>query len=331
MARTAGALYLCGALLVALSLVFVHPESANTTGLLAMMAVAVVTGIALLALAEHVPQALLHVAGAVAAVCISLCVYFAGIAAGIYPGMYVWLILYTACFFPGWPAIGHLAWVLVNYGIVLAVVDNSVGFSGVTRFVSSAFVFGVASLTVSWLVAGRRRTMRELQHEVAIREELERRLQELADQDHLTGLSNRRRLERESAREIAEARRRGAPLTVAMIDIDGFKLLNDTAGHAEGDELLKNAAYAWTGVLRAHDLLARVGGDEFVAVLTDCGEEQATAVLERMRAVMPGGQTCSIGLAEVGTDEVFGDALARADAMLYRAKRSGRDQVAATR
>ena len=184
---------------------------------------------------------------------------------------------------------GHLAWVLVNYGVVLVLVDNSAGFSPVTRLLSTAFVLGVASVTVSWLVAGRRRTMNELQHEVAIREELERQLQELADQDHLTGLSNRRRLERESAREIAEARRRGVPLTVAMIDIDGFKLLNDTAGHAEGDELLKTAAYAWSGVLRAHDLLARVGGDEFVAVLTGCGEEQATAVLERMRAAMPPG------------------------------------------
>jgi diguanylate cyclase (GGDEF)-like protein len=214
---------------------------------------------------------------------------------------------------------------------VLVLVDNSAGFSPITRLLSTAFVLGVASVTVSWLVAGRRRTMNELQHEVAIREKLERQLQELADQDPLTGLSNRRRLERESAREIAEARRRGVPLTVAMIDIDGFKLLNDTAGHAEGDELLKNAAYAWTGVLRAHDLLARVGGDEFVAVLTDCGEEQATGVLERMRAAMPGGQTCSIGVAELSPEEVFGDALARADAMLYRAKRSGRDQVAATR
>jgi len=331
MARTAGVLYLCGAALVAMSLVFVHPASADVTGLLTLVAVAVVTGAALIAFADRVPQPLLHVTGALAATCTALCVLFAGVAAGIYPGLFVWLVLYTACFFPGWPAIGHLAWVLLNYGVVLVVLDNSAGFSAVTRLLSTAFVLGVASVTVSWLVAGRRRTMNELQHEVAIREELERRLQELADQDPLTGLSNRRRLERESTREIAEARRRGVPLTVAMIDIDGFKLLNDTAGHAEGDELLKDAAYAWTGVLRAHDLLARVGGDEFVAVLTDCGEDQATAVLERLRAAMPRGQTCSIGVAEVGPDEVFGDALARADAMLYRAKRSGRDQVAATR
>ena len=264
--------------------------------------------------------------GALAATCTSLCVLFAGVAAGIYPGLYVWLILYTACFFPGRPALGHLGWVLLNYGVVLAVVDNSAGFSSVTRFLSTAFVLGVACVTVSWLVAGRRRTMAELEHEVAIREELERQLQKLADHDHLTGLSNRRRLERESAREVAEARRHDRPLTVAMIDIDGFKQVNDSAGHAEGDELLKDIALAWSEVLRTHDLLARVGGDEFVAVLTDCGADQATEVLERMRVAMPGGQTCSIGVAELGAEEGFAETLARADAMLYR----GQAQPAAT-
>ena len=329
MARTAGVLYLCGAALVAMSLVLVHPTSADMTGLVAMVAIATLTGIALFVFAEHVPQPLLHVTGALAATCTSLCIVFAGIAAGIYPGMYMWLILYTACFFPGWPALGHLTWVLVNYGVVLAVVDNSAGFSSVTRFFSSAFVFGVASVTVSWLVAGRRRTMSQLEHEVEIREELERQLQKLADHDHLTGLGNRRRLERDSAREVAEARRHDRPLTVAMIDIDGFKQVNDSAGHAEGDELLKEIAFAWSDVLRTHDLLARVGGDEFVVVLSDCDADQATEVLERMRAAMPGGQTCSIGVAELGAGEGFTDTLARADAMLYRAKRSGRDRVAA--
>ena len=106
MARTASVLYLCGAALVAMSLVLLHPASADMTGLLAMVAIATLTGIALFVFAERVPQWILHVAGALAATCTSLCVLFAGVAAGIYPGLYVWLILYTACFFPGWPALG---------------------------------------------------------------------------------------------------------------------------------------------------------------------------------------------------------------------------------
>lgn len=329
MSRVAGVLYLCGALLVGVSLLLVHPESADTTALLVLVAIAVVTGTCLIAFSKHVPLPLLHLTGVLATTCTSLCVVFAGVVAGIYPGMFLWIVLYNACFFPGWKAFAHLGWILVSYGIVLAAVDNSAGFSPVTRFLSTAFVLGVACVTVSWLVASRRRSMVELELEVAKRQELERQLQDLADTDHLTGLINRRRLERDSAREIAQARHHGQAVTVAMIDIDGFKQLNDTAGHAEGDQLLKSVAETWGLILRRDDLLARVGGDEFVAVLSGCGTGEAAVVLDRLRTMMPPGQTCSIGIAEVGPDESFEDTLGRADSMLYEAKRAGRDRVAA--
>jgi diguanylate cyclase (GGDEF)-like protein len=329
MSRVAGALYLCGALLVGLSLLLVHPESADTTAMLILIAIATATGVALIALARHVPVLLLQLTGLVASTCTALCVVFAGVASGIYPGMFLWIVLYNACFFPGWRAFAQLGWILVNYGVVLAVVESSAGFSPVTRFLSTAFVLGVACVTVSWLVSSRRESMRELEAEVAKRKELERQLQDLADTDHLTGLSNRRRLERDSARELRIARRYGRPVTVAMIDIDGFKELNDTAGHAEGDELLKAVAETWQVILRKEDLLARIGGDEFVVVLSGCAEDEATVVLDRLRRMMPPGQTCSIGIAQVRGDEPFDGVLARADRALYGAKRAGRDRVLA--
>ncbi len=328
MARVAGVLYLCGALLVGLSILLVHPESANTTALLVLVGVAAVTGTGLLVFAAHVPLPLLHLTGVLATACTSLCVVFAGVAAGIYPGMFLWILLFNACFFPGWKAYAHLGWILLTYGIVLAALDNSAGFSSITRFLSTAFVLSVACVTVSWLVASRRRSMQALEVEVAKREQLERQLQDLADTDHLTGLSNRRRLERDSAREISAARRNGHTVTVAMIDIDGFKQHNDTLGHAEGDELLKAVADTWRVILRREDLLARVGGDEFVVVLSGCGKGEASVALDRLRTMMPPGQTCSIGVAEVGADESFADALNRADATLYEAKRAGRNRVA---
>lgn len=160
------------------------------------------------------------------------------------------------------------------------------------------------------------------------REELLGRVQEMATHDSLTGLPNRRVLEEQLPREMARARRSRSPLCVAIVDIDHFKAYNDTHGHLAGDEVLRECARAWDGALRGEDTIVRFGGEEFLVLLPGTDPEEAAEVVERLRERTPMGRTCSAGLASWDFAESADDLLGRADAALYLAKASGRDQLA---
>jgi diguanylate cyclase (GGDEF)-like protein len=161
------------------------------------------------------------------------------------------------------------------------------------------------------------------------RDRLLDQLHGLAHTDTLTGLGNRRAWELELERGLAHASRSGEPLSLAVIDIDNFKDINDRQGHAEGDSLLIEAARRWSDVLRAEDVLARIGGDEFAVLMPACAEREAAAVIARMRAGMPEPHSCSVGLATWDGSESEDSLIRRADTALYQAKRNGRDRVAA--
>ena len=167
-----------------------------------------------------------------------------------------------------------------------------------------------------------------VQAAVAIeRADLNQRLTELARTDPLTGLVNRRALAEILDREIERARR-GQRLSVVMLDLDRFKRFNDRFGHPVGDQLLEAAARAWCDVTRGGDVLGRYGGEEFLAILADCSRELATEVAERMRSVVPMGQTVSVGVASWSPDDDAASLVSRADKALYRAKEAGRNRVA---
>jgi diguanylate cyclase (GGDEF)-like protein/PAS domain S-box-containing protein len=157
------------------------------------------------------------------------------------------------------------------------------------------------------------------------------RLEDMARTDALTGLANRRVWDEQLANEMARAKRHGYPLAVALLDIDHFKALNDEHGHHAGDRLLVDAAAAWSADIRDGDVLARWGGEEFVLALPACGLDDGIALLEHLRALVPGGQTCSAGVAQWDGSETADRLLARADAALYRAKETGRDRTVADR
>jgi diguanylate cyclase (GGDEF)-like protein/PAS domain S-box-containing protein len=159
------------------------------------------------------------------------------------------------------------------------------------------------------------------------RADLLARMESMARSDVLTGLPNRREWSERIAAEMSRARRHEYPLCIAVLDIDFFKRVNDTLGHQAGDELLRDAARAWRGALRDVDLLARWGGEEFAVALPACDLDHAMEVVERLRAVMPGTQTCSAGVACWDGRESADAVLARADAALYRAKDHGRDRA----
>lgn len=162
-----------------------------------------------------------------------------------------------------------------------------------------------------------------------------------AAHDMLTGLANRRRAEERLAAELARARRLHTPLSVLLLDLDHFKLINDRWGHAAGDQVLVATADALQGSLRGADLATRYGGEEFLAILPDTGPEAALEVAERIRTEIEGLEvpangdtlraTTSIGIASLVGEETADALVARADAALYQAKQAGRNRcVAAT-
>ena len=176
-----------------------------------------------------------------------------------------------------------------------------------------------------------RRAIRLLALEAAIaidRGELLGRLEIAARTDDLTGLLNRRAWDEELGREIARADRSGAALCVAILDLDRFKLYNDTHGHQAGDLFLKQLSGVWSQRLRTGDILARYGGEEFALALPGTNLEHAQQMLDRLREALPEDQTCSAGVCQWDGEETAERLTARADTLLYAAKAAGRNRIA---
>jgi diguanylate cyclase (GGDEF)-like protein len=149
----------------------------------------------------------------------------------------------------------------------------------------------------------------------------------LARDDGLTGLPNRRTWDFELARACAASRQDGEPLHVALLDLDHFKVFNDSYGHPTGDLLLQEATAAWRAALPPEAFLARYGGEEFTVMFRGPDTAEAHAAVERLRVLTPLRQTFSAGIARWDSAEEPAAVLARADAALYEAKRTGRDRV----
>ncbi len=164
--------------------------------------------------------------------------------------------------------------------------------------------------------------------DVTDRKQIEEELHFLARHDQLTGLANRRKFEEDLGRHLARTRRYGWRGALLSVDLDGLKSVNDSRGHAAGDDLLKLAAQRMSHVLRTSDVLARLGGDEFAILLPEADPLNARAVAEKIAKALaapePDGTApiASIGVAtieeQIGAEELF----ARADRALYAAKRA---------
>jgi two-component system, cell cycle response regulator len=163
--------------------------------------------------------------------------------------------------------------------------------------------------------------------------------------DALTGVFNRRYVDRRLLEEIARARRQSYPVSFMYIDIDHFKRVNDTVGHGGGDEVLREVANRIKAELRLSDALARFGGEEFVVLLIDADLESATYVGERIRAGIAASMielshgvkvsiTASVGVSslaqvpgDVSPEEQATQLIEQADEALYQAKEGGRNRV----
>ena len=165
-----------------------------------------------------------------------------------------------------------------------------------------------------------------------------RRIEELAELDELTGSYNRRCIMRMLDEEIARSRRIAAPCSVALIDLDWFKRINDAYGHPTGDEVLRTFAITTFANIRTIDRFGRYGGEEFLLVLPDTSTDSAAQILERLRRIIAdldwsafsAGMrvTISAGVTTLRPDETPDTFLARADSALYSAKAKGRNRIA---
>jgi diguanylate cyclase (GGDEF)-like protein len=208
-------------------------------------------------------------------------------------------------------------------------------------------VLGVASIATGLLMAGLllwNRTLRRavsqrtqaLQQELAERHRLEERLRQLAEHDPLTGLLNRAALTEALRRSLALAARQKWSVAVMFIDLDDFKAINDTMGHAAGDEVLRQVAQRLSGCLRESDLLGRLGGDEFIVVAEALHDGPRNAIeladklmLQMKRPYFVDGRALSTGFsAGIALFPADGDSpeilIANADAAMYQAKQRGR-------
>ena len=179
---------------------------------------------------------------------------------------------------------------------------------------------------------------RDKEHLIVALREQSIALERAAREDPLTGIANRRHFMQRLSAEIEVAQAMGQPLTLAIADLDRFKLVNDALGHGIGDEALRRSAALMRGLCRETDLVARIGGEEFALILPGMTHADAAAFCERLRFAIAEHEwrmvhprlrmTISIGLWQWNGLADAEALLVAADSQLYRAKREGRNRVA---
>lgn len=322
MGRTAGVLLLVGSLMTLLSIVFPHSSKANVEGFWAMAAVTAVAGTLLLGSSERLPTWSFQGVMVACTVLVSLSLYFNGERLGGPPAdnevLYLWIALYAGYFFTRAQMIAQLVVVSCVYAATLvAIHPGQVGF---TRWFITVGMVSVAGSFVHVLKSRN--------------DQLVERLFEAARTDRLTGLVNRQGFDERLQLELERGRRTAQPVALVLGDIDGFKKLNDHFGHPAGDAALAAIGRLAHGAVRRIDTMARIGGDEFAAVLPAMAAEAALEVAERLRSEIPhlpndAGRplTMSFGIVEFPLHGDSPEALVRAgDRALYRAKRRGRNR-----
>jgi diguanylate cyclase (GGDEF)-like protein/PAS domain S-box-containing protein len=186
--------------------------------------------------------------------------------------------------------------------------------------------------------AGQRLIVVGIAEDITEKKQLEDDLQRLATTDVLTQSSNRRHFFECAQREFEQARLQGTPMAFLLLDVDDFKLVNDTYGHQEGDVVLQRIAECGRKTLRRGDLFGRIGGEEFAAVFPGCAPDMAKQIAERLQREIQRlvftrdektfGITASQGLTNLDKQDQGLEALyARADAAMYQAKRQGKNQI----
>lgn len=257
-----------------------------------------VIGGVLFVLGDRLPHWALHVGGVA-----SLAMVTVGSLVGPsghvdFADLYIWVVVYAALYFSPIAVIAYTAGVGILYAILLTFgpsIDNPVA--------AWLAIFGTSTI-VATVVLG-----------------LVTMLRSDARADSLTGLPNRRSWDERLEEELERNRRSGESVSVAVIDLDGFKAVNDHQGHDAGDALLQDLSAAWQGVVRSGgDFLARLGGDEFGLLAPGSDAVGARRLAKRLAEVTPSGIAYSVGVATWDGEETATGLVRRADQSMYRSK-----------
>jgi diguanylate cyclase (GGDEF)-like protein len=301
--------------------VILPPRAAGSDAIVMVtIAIAATLGIAMMRSRFSLPEWVLGAAFATGTVLITLGTYEGGThSAGTDDNemFYVWICLLAFNFLSFRHAVGQLAFIGVAYSLLLADAPLT---EAVNRWLISFTTLLVAGLLVHGLRSSRQQLVSDLS--------------EQARTDGLTGLLNRTSLEERADLELARGRRHGTPVSLIVLDVDGFKAFNDTRGHPAGDELLRAVAQGLRRETRQVDALARLGGDEFAVLLPGAALRDAELVAHRLcligSTLAKPRATLSVGVAESSGDDDFEALWHSADGAMYEAKRAGGDLVSST-
>lgn len=319
--RVIGILATAGGLLGLITALLPPPAEGSEALIVAVSAVSLAIGAAVLAVRPRLSDAVLASLGVLGTALITITAHEGGTSGGTDANemLYLWIVLYSFYFLSLRMAIFEVAVIGAGFAWLLS-------FQSSPDQATTEWLVTITTLLVAGLIVHRIR--RHLYTLVA-------ELSERARTDGLTGLLNREALEERVAAERAQAIRSGEPISVLAIDIDGFKELNDSLGHARGDEVLQEVAAALVLSTRGHDAVARIGGDEFAVLLPGAGDAAARTVAEGLRGEVAralrgenDGVTVSVGVA-TGHEPMpgFDELMRSADRAMYEGKRAGGDRV----
>jgi diguanylate cyclase (GGDEF)-like protein len=232
--------------------------------------------------------------------------------------LYMWPVLWTATFFGRKATMLIVCWVGVVQAVALISLPTALGYPD--RWLDVMVSVSIVAVVVRMLASRN--------------EELHRQLAGEARIDPLTGLLNRRGFEERASLELTRAQREGYTVAVATFDVDYFKHINDEWGHQTGDLVLEHLGRVLRGQSRDVDIVARLGGEEFVALLPHCDEDKADSFTQRVRRALAVLDDSTLPTVRVsaGVASAFAPAdalvlLQRADSALYAAKHAGRDRT----
>ena len=223
-------------------------------------------------------------------------------ASGLIAGAYAFVAIHTALVLRWQHAAGLFVWATCT--AVVALTFGASALPIVVMTVGFVLIYGTLVGVTSWLTL---------------------KVQRQAATDPLTGLANRAAFDAALAYTRATVARTDEPLSLIALDLDDFKSVNDTHGHAAGDAVLVGAAEAWSAQLRERDVLARTGGDEFIAILPGADADEAARVATRLVAALSGSVACSAGIATWDGSQDLDQLLRTADRALYAAKQHDRE------
>lgn len=301
--RFSAAMWTVGAVTGLIASLVPHGPGVNTTGWLALSGAAAAIAVWSWRHDVYFPIKVQYVLSVLATIVVGSALLSAHHSPAVFvaASLYVLPTIYTAAFYESRP----FALYLVTQAAVLA----AILFTSGQPAAPAAWVFETTTISALGIVVHRLRAA----------------LIDMATTDPLTGLPNRRAFQALLERELAQHVRTGRPLCIAVLDLDHFKDVNDEHGHIFGDQVLADVASAWEQRLRKADVLARFGGDEFIALFPAACAAEAIEVLARMRNA--GDQKFSAGLVEADGRDNVPDLLTAADKACYAAKQRGRGQV----